>query len=88
MVSVVVCTKDRPDSLLVVLRGLTALHYKPYEIVVVDNAPSSDATEQAVLREFGQDSRVRYVREPRRRAVLGPQPRHRGGDRGHRGLHR
>ena len=65
MVSVVVCTKDRPDNLLVVLRGLTALHYRPYEIVVVDNAPSSDATEQAVLREFGQDSRVRYVREPR-----------------------
>jgi GT2 family glycosyltransferase len=65
MVSVVVCTKDRPDSLVVVLRGLTALHYGPYEIVVVDNAPSSDATEQAVRREFGADPRVRYVREPR-----------------------
>lgn len=66
MVSVVVCTKDRPDSLAVVLRGLAALHYEPYEIVVVDNAPSSDATEQVVRREFGADPRVRYVREPRR----------------------
>ena len=65
MVSVVVCTKDRPDSLVSVLRGLTALHYEPYEIVVVDNAPSSEATEQAVLREFGEDPRVRYVRERR-----------------------
>jgi O-antigen biosynthesis protein len=65
MVSVVVCTRDRPDSLVVVLRGLTALHYERYEIVVVDNAPSSRATEQVVLREFGADPRVRYVREPR-----------------------
>jgi GT2 family glycosyltransferase len=65
MVSVVVCTKDRPDSLAVALRGLTALNYKPYEIVVVDNAPSSDATERVVLRDFGEDPRVRYVREPR-----------------------
>ena len=65
MVSVVVCTKDRPDSLATVLRGLTTLHYEPYEIVVVDNAPSSDATQQLVLREFGHDPRVRYVREPR-----------------------
>lgn len=66
MVSIVVCTKDRPQSLVAVLRGLTALHYEPYEIVVVDNAPSSEATKETVLREFGADSRVRYVREPRR----------------------
>ncbi|MGD0698879.1 MAG: glycosyltransferase [Trebonia sp.] len=65
LVSVVVCTRDRPDSLLAVLRGLTALHYQPYEIVVVDNAPGSDAAEQLVRREFGTDPRVRYVREPR-----------------------
>lgn len=66
MVSVVVCTKDRPDSLVAVLRGLANLRYKPYEIVVVDNGPSSEAAKEAVLREFGDDPRVRYVREPRR----------------------
>jgi GT2 family glycosyltransferase len=49
----------------VTLRGLAAMHYRPFEIVVVDNAPSSDATKEAVLREFGSDSRIRYVREPR-----------------------
>ena len=65
MVSVVVCTKDRPDSLVSVLRGLTALHDEPYEIVVVDNAPIY-VPEQAVLREFGEDPRVRYVRQRRR----------------------
>jgi GT2 family glycosyltransferase len=65
LVSVVLCTRDRPAGALVTLRGLAALRYDPFEIVVVDNAPSSDATEAAVRAEFGADPRVRYVREPR-----------------------
>lgn len=64
-VSVVVCTRNRPDSVMMTLRGLAAQHYRPFEIVLVDNAPSSDATKEAVLAEFGSDSRLRYVREPR-----------------------
>jgi GT2 family glycosyltransferase len=65
LVSVVLCTRDRPAGAMVTLRGLAALRYDPFEIVVVDNAPSSDATEAAVRAEFGADPRVRYVREPR-----------------------
>jgi GT2 family glycosyltransferase len=65
MVSVVVCTRDRPDSIVTALRGLTSLRYPSFEIVVVDNAPSTDATERAVSAGFGSDPRVRYVREPR-----------------------
>ncbi|MGH3166053.1 MAG: glycosyltransferase, partial [Trebonia sp.] len=65
MVSVVVCTRDRPDSIVTALRGLTDLRYPSFEIVVVDNAPSTDATERAVSAAFGNDPRVRYVREPR-----------------------
>jgi GT2 family glycosyltransferase len=65
LVTVVVCTRNRPDSVLVTLRGLADLRYRPFEVVVVDNAPSSDATKDAVHREFGADSRFRYVREPR-----------------------
>ena len=64
-VSVVLCTRDRPEGALVSLRGLTALCYEPFEIVLVDNAPGSEATRDAVLAEFGDDPRVRYVREPR-----------------------
>lgn len=64
-ISVVVCTRDRPESVVVALRGLVALRYQPFEIVLVDNAPSSDMTKDAVLAEFGDDPRVRYVREPR-----------------------
>jgi GT2 family glycosyltransferase len=64
-ITAVVCTRNRPDSIIVTLRGLTAMHYDLFEIVVVDNAPSSDAAKDAILNEFGSDSRVRYVREPR-----------------------
>lgn len=65
LVTVVVCTRNRPESVLVTLRGLADLRYRPFEVVVVDNAPSSDATKEAVQREFGADSRMRYIREPR-----------------------
>jgi GT2 family glycosyltransferase len=65
LVTVVVCTRNRPESVMVTLRGLAAMHYRPFEIVVVDNAPSSDATKDAILEEFGADPRFRYVREPR-----------------------
>jgi len=65
LVSVVVCTRNRPESALVALHSLLAMHYRPFEIVLVDNAPSSDATRDAVLAAHGEDPRVRYVREPR-----------------------
>jgi GT2 family glycosyltransferase len=65
LVTVVLCTRDRPEGALVTIRGLTGLPYEPFEIVVVDNAPSSDATKTAIMAEFGGDPRVRYVREPR-----------------------
>ena len=65
MVSVVVCTRDRTEGALVTLRGLAAVQYEPFEVVLVDNAPSSDLTEKSVRAEFGDDLRVRYVREPR-----------------------
>ena len=47
-ITVVVCTRNRPDGVIVTLRGLIAMHYRPFEIVVIDNAPSSDATKDAI----------------------------------------
>jgi len=64
-VSVVLCTRDRTDLVLTALDGLTSLRYPSFEIVVVDNAPSSDATRDAVRARFAGDQRVQYVREPR-----------------------
>lgn len=59
--SVVICTCDRPEALRRCLRSLEALSQPPQEIVVVDNAPSTEATRQVVDQRPG----VRYVAEPR-----------------------
>ncbi len=59
--SVVVCTRDRPDALGRCLTSLHALRHRPREILVVDNAPTSDRTRALVAALPG----VRYVCEPR-----------------------
>jgi hypothetical protein len=64
-VTVVVCTRDRSTELVACLRHLQALTYPLLEIVVVDNAPTDDSTEQVVSAVARQDARFRYVREPR-----------------------
>ncbi|GAP96218.1 glycosyltransferase family 2 protein [Leptolyngbya sp. NIES-2104] len=60
-VSVIVCTRDRPHALKDCLRSLQALDPPPFEVLVIDNAPSSDATYQIVA----QMPNIRYVKEPR-----------------------
>lgn len=65
LITVVVCTRDRPESIMATLRSLTATHYRPLEVIVVDNAPTSEATKEAVFAAYANDSRIRYVREPR-----------------------
>jgi GT2 family glycosyltransferase len=63
--SVVVATRDRPEEVVACLEQLLGLAYPDYEVLVVDNAPSSDATAAAVGRHFGHLPQVRYVREDR-----------------------
>lgn len=65
LVSVVVCTRNRPESAMTALQSLLAMNYRTFEVVLVDNAPTSDATKDAVFAAYGDDHRVRYVREPR-----------------------
>ena len=57
-ISVVVCTRDRSELLARCLRSLAQLDYPTYEVVVVDNAPTSDAT-----RQVADAAGARYVRE-------------------------
>ena len=59
-ISIVVCTRDRADLLNGCLDALLALDYPRYEIVVVDNASSSEDTAHLAARLS-----VRYVREER-----------------------
>jgi glycosyltransferase involved in cell wall biosynthesis len=59
-VSVVICTRDRPENLERCLRSLLDCSPKAAEIVVVDNASSSDATRRLTDRF----SDALYVAEP------------------------
>jgi GT2 family glycosyltransferase len=65
LVTVVVATRDRPQSLARCLGALAAVTYAPFEVVVVDNAPSTRETMAVVRQRSGLDPRVRYVRELR-----------------------
>jgi glycosyltransferase involved in cell wall biosynthesis len=64
-VSIIVPTHDRPERLQACLRSLLALHYPRYEIIIVDNAPSSPATANLLKQTCRDVSQVRYVREDR-----------------------
>lgn len=61
-VTVAVCTRDRPDSLETCLASLERIESDLLEVIVVDNAPSSDATRRLVA---SRGPRFRYIREDR-----------------------
>jgi glycosyltransferase involved in cell wall biosynthesis len=64
--SVVVATRDRPESLANCLCSLTSLEYPRYEILVVDNAPSTPDTAALVQGMARSGAPVRYLQEQRR----------------------
>ena len=63
-ISVVICTRDRPDHVETCLRFLAQQEYPRYEVVVVDNVPATGALRTLVEASQG-DGRFRYVLEPR-----------------------
>jgi GT2 family glycosyltransferase len=58
-VSVIVCTRERPDDLTRCLESLAGVSNSGHEVIVVDNAPTTDRT-AAVAARFD----VRYALEP------------------------
>ncbi|MGW7129440.1 glycosyltransferase [Streptomyces bobili] len=60
--SVVIATRERADRLAHALDSMLAQDHPDFEIVVVDNAPVTDATRLLVERKYAE--RVRYVTEP------------------------
>lgn len=78
--TVVVATRDRPGSVERCVRAVLAGDHPAVTVLVVDNDPPDDRTEQ-VVRRIGADARsagssraeprVRYVREMRRGASAG-----------------
>jgi glycosyltransferase involved in cell wall biosynthesis len=64
--SIVIATRDRTKTLGACLDSLLALEYPSYEIVVVDSAPRTDATQQLLARRYAcGELPIRYVHEPR-----------------------
>lgn len=63
-ISVVLCTRDRVDQVERCLRHLDQQEYPAYEVVVVDNAPTSDAVRTTVERHDGHVD-YHYTVEPR-----------------------
>lgn len=63
LVSVVISTQDRVASLQECLRSILALNYPNYDVIVVDNAPSSNETADFIRVAFADSSKVRYIRE-------------------------
>jgi glycosyltransferase involved in cell wall biosynthesis len=58
-VSVVVCTRDRPEDLVRCLESVASLRTRPLEVLVVDNCPSDEQT-----RHVCEAFPVRYLLEP------------------------
>ena len=63
--SIVVCTRDRTEGLLECLSTIRQVTYEPVEIIVVDNAPTGNATREAVMALSRADARLRYICESR-----------------------
>jgi glycosyltransferase involved in cell wall biosynthesis len=61
--SVIVPTRERPKLLAACLDALLSLHYPRYEIIVVDNAPTTTITADLVQQKYGHLPKIRYVRE-------------------------
>ncbi len=64
-ISIVICTRDRTESLRECLRAVQEVSYHPLEILVVDNAPSGDESRELVESLTSKDPRFRYTVEPR-----------------------
>jgi O-antigen biosynthesis protein len=60
LVTVIVCTRDRTDELGRCINSLLKLDYSNLELLVVDNAPRTNATEQLLRSQYPS---MRYVRE-------------------------
>jgi len=63
-ITVVICTRERPDALERALDSLIVQAYPDFRVLVVDNAPVTDATAE-VVRSAGRRGPVEYLVEPK-----------------------
>ncbi|MEV8503453.1 glycosyltransferase family 2 protein [Actinoplanes sp. NPDC051475] len=63
-ITVVICTRERPGALARCLDSLLAQAYPDFRVLVVDNAPVTDATAE-VVRSAARRGPVTYLVEPK-----------------------
>ncbi len=63
-ITVVICTRERPGALARCLDSLLAQNYPSFRVLVVDNAPVTEATAE-VVRSAARRGPVEYLKEPR-----------------------
>jgi GT2 family glycosyltransferase len=61
--SVVIATHNRTSSLAATISSLLEMDYPKFEIIVVDNAPSTPETANFIRQVYGDSDLIRYVRE-------------------------
>ncbi|MFO1488358.1 MAG: glycosyltransferase family 2 protein [Verrucomicrobiota bacterium] len=61
--SIIVCTRNRADSIGETLEALSALHYADRELLIVD---SSTGEQKTKMERLAQERGAKYVSEPRR----------------------
>ncbi len=62
-ITVVICTRERPGDLARCLDSLLRQEYPRFSVLVVDNAPTSEATAE-VVHAAARRGPVRYLKEP------------------------
>lgn len=62
-ISVVIATHDRTRRLAACLDSLLRQDYPNFDVIVVDNAPSSQETADLIANRYAPTGRVRYIRE-------------------------
>lgn len=63
-ITVVICTRERPDGLRRTIRSLELQEYPSFDVVVVDNAPTTAET-RCLVEGLPYAVSVRYLLEPR-----------------------
>ncbi|MDX6629301.1 MAG: hypothetical protein QOH00_1547 [Gaiellales bacterium] len=64
LASVVIASRERPESLAATLDDVLGQAYPRFEVIVVDNAPKTDATRRLVESRAAGAPNLRYVCEP------------------------
>lgn len=65
LATVIIATRNRADQLGTTLDSVLGQDYPNFEVVVVDNASSDDATKVLLQTQYGSTPNLKYVREDR-----------------------